>query len=576
MEFVFLNPAGTTLFVRSDLESGHWVEEQMNLTATFPFVADKLIQIGQRIAFRDPVTDILQVFEIVNVTNQEPEHFQQITAEHIVIAELSDEHINSQEITNKTASEALSTALTGTLWAVGTNTASGAQNGDFSRGSVWDAVNYIQQNWNVYITPRIVISSAGAITGRYLDIAPAEGTWRGLRLSIRKNMIDPSVTYDESEVYTALYGYGGNVEVPQQQGDDETEELTFADVVWSATSDHPAKPSGQTYLEWPEKTALYGRNGRPRFGYYQNSSITDAETLLEKTWESLKQSSSPKVSVSGTVFDLYRLGYKDQPIRLHDTAIIEIEETGEILQKQIICNDVDLLDPTGSRIEAGDYIPNIVYINRDTDKKASGGGGGGGRGKGSMTEYEGQSVRFKSDFIKTDTLIGMVVGIHDGTAYIKSGEITVAINDTTGETMAKIKADHVWMGTGEDSRPIDVVINGKLNVDDLAAKIADIYLLTTQNIFADGSITASVLAASGSLSVNQSYGITNSGVGYFSALNVTGGTSNATWQSATIHSLSVSDEHAYLYGDENLTPTGRAVGRVVLSHSTSTIHYLGY
>ena len=76
MEYVFLNPAGTTLFVRDDLESGHWVEEQMNLTATFPLVADKLIQIRQWIAFRDPVTDILQVFEIVNVTNQEPDHFQ--------------------------------------------------------------------------------------------------------------------------------------------------------------------------------------------------------------------------------------------------------------------------------------------------------------------------------------------------------------------------------------------------------------------------------------------------------------------------------------------------------------------
>ena len=540
MEYVFLNPAGTTLFVRSDLESGHWVEEQMNVTATFPFVADKLIQIGQRIAFRDPVTNILQVFEIVNVTNQEPEHFQQITAEHVVIAELSDEHINSQEITNKTASEALSTALTGTLWAVGTNTATGAQNGDFSRGSVWDAVNYIQQNWNVYITPRIVISSAGVITGRYLDIAPAEGTWRGLRLSVRKNMIDPSVTYDESEVYTALYGYGGNVEVPQQQGDDETEELTFADVVWTATMEHPAKPSGQTYLEWPEKTALYGRNGRPRFGYYQNSNITDAETLLEKTWESLIQSSNPKVSISGTVVDLYRLGYKDQPIRLHDTAVIEIEETGELLEKQIICNDVDLLDPTGTRIEAGDYIPNIVYINRDTDQKASGGGGGGGgRSKGSMTEYQGQAAYYKSEFVKDDQLIGMIVGIHNGVKYIKSGEITVAINNTTGETMAKIKADHVWMGTGEDSRPIDVVINGKLNVDELAAKIAAIATLNTLSIHADGSVIVDGLVSAASLAVNQSYGITNSGSGVFSGVTVGSGGVTVGGTALSVQSITV-------------------------------------
>jgi hypothetical protein len=284
-------------------------------------------------------------------------------------------------------------------------------------------------------------------------------------------MIDPSVTYDESEVYTALYGYGGNVEAPQQSGDDESEELTFADVVWSATMEHPAKPSGQTYLEWPEKTALYGRNGRPRFGYYQNSNITDAETLLEKTWESLKQSSSPKVSVSGTVVDLYRLGYKDQPIRLHDTAIIEIEETGEILQKQIICNDVDLLDPTGTRIEAGDYIPNIVYINRETNKKASGGGGG-GRGHGSNDNNENQQLQTFADFEKTNQMIGMVVGIKDGANYIKAGEIALAINGSTGQTTALISADKI-------------VLDGQTTVAQLLSGAAIISSLKTHLLSAD-------------------------------------------------------------------------------------------
>lgn len=441
MECIFLNAAGTTLFVRDDMESGHWVQEQMNLTATFPFDSNKVIQYGQRIAFRDPATDVIQVFEVINVQNQEPEHFQQITAEHICISELSDEHINSAQITDKTASQALTTALTGTLWSVGNNTASGTQSGDFSRGSVWDAVNTIQQNWNVFITPRVVISSAGAITGRYLDIAPAVGVWHGLRLSIQKNMIDPCVTYDESEVYTALYGYGGSVGQAQQSGDDKTVELTFADVVWTATSSHPAKPSGQKYLEWPEKTALYGRNGRPRYGYYQNSNIKDANTLLQKTWESLKLSCEPKISISGTCVDYYRLGYKDQPIRLHDMAIVDIEETGESFYKLVICCDVDLVDPTGTRPEIGDYIPNIIYINRDTDKKASGGGGGGG-GRGSMTNLEDDDVKTFTEFVKTNELIGMVVGTKNGTDYIKGGQITLAINADHGTT-ATIQADAI-------------------------------------------------------------------------------------------------------------------------------------
>lgn len=521
MECIFLNSAGETLFVRDDMESGHYVTQEMNLVADFPFNPDKVIQTGQRIAFRNPVTDVLEVFEVCVVMNTEPDHFQQITAEHICIGELSSEHINHTEITEQTASAALSTVLVGTLWSVGTNTASGTQSVDISRGSVWNAINSIKQNWNVYITPRVTISSAGAITGRYLDIAPAEGTWRGLRLSMSKNLIDPCVTYDDSEVYTALYGYGGTVEVPHATGDDTKEELTFAGEVWTATSSHPAKPSGQTYLEWPEKTALYGRNGRPRFGFYQNMNIKNASVLLEKTWESLQQCCDPKISVSGTCVDLKRLGYIDQPIALHDLAIIEIEETGEVFKKQVICYDMDLIDPTGSRVEIGDYVPNIIYISRDTNEKASGGGGGGGGGPGSMTNLEANTANTYTAFEKTDTLIGMVVGVRDGDAYIKSGEICLAINDDNS-TEARIMADHVWMGTGVEDKPIDVVIDGKLTTTELAAKIAEIAILNTSAISANGNIVCSGGLTGASLAINQSYGITNGGNGIFSALSVGG------------------------------------------------------
>lgn len=476
MEFIFLNAAGQTLFVRDDMESGNWVQEQMTVSATFPFDKDKLITFGQRIAFRDPATDVIEVFEINVVKNHEPEHYQEISAEHICISELSDDHMDKLELTDVTAADALGAVLEGTLWEPGTVTSepgsssgpAGISSADISRGSVWDAVNTISQNWNAYITPRVVISSAGAITHRYLDIAPAKGVWRGLRLSIRKNMLDSCVTYDESEVYTAMYGYGGNVEVSQASGDDTTEELTFADEVWTATSQHPAKPSGQTWIEWPEKTALYGRNGRPRYGYYQNSEIKDAELLLMKTWESLQNSCDPKITISGTCADLYRLGYADQPIRLHDLAIVEIEETGEVFQKQVTCNDVDLVDPARTKPEIGDYIPNIIYINRDTETSASGSGGGGGHGQ---TNNENEKLKTYSDLVKTDSVIGMVVGIKDGTAYIKAGEISIAINDSTGDTEAKINADKIFLN---GTTSISELLSGLAYLDAIKSHLLDV------------------------------------------------------------------------------------------------------
>lgn len=443
MEFTFLSAAGVTLFTRSDAETAHWVQEEMTVNATFPFVDGKFIERGQRLAFRDPATDTIEVFEVRSVSTIEPDHYQQISAEAICLSELQDEHIDTAEITGKTAAQALTTVLAGTMWSVGTNTASGTQSADISRGSVWQAVNTVKSNWNVYITPRVVITN-GAITGRFLDISPAQGTWRGVRLSVRKNMLDANVTYNDEDVLTALYGYGGTIDKPRSSGDDEAEELTFADVVWTATGGHPAKPAGQTYLEDPSKTAIYGRNGRPRFGYYQNSSITDPNVLLQKTWEALQRTYEPRISITGTVADLYRLGYKDEPLRLHDLVIVEIEETGETFQKEIIRLDVDLIDPTGNRPDIGDYIPNIIYINRETNKRASGRGGGGGRGQ---TNVEAEMGDTFTQFEKTADMIGMVVGTRNGGYYVKAGEIVLAINKSgeTGqyESTALINADHV-------------------------------------------------------------------------------------------------------------------------------------
>lgn len=544
MECIFLNAAGQTLFVRDDMESGHWTQEQMNMTADFPFDPAKKIERGMRIAFRDPATDGLEVFEIRIVVNHEPEHFQQITAENIALAELSDEHMDGSQITDQTAAQALTTSLTGTLWSVGNNTASGTQSADFSRGSVWDAVNTIQQNWNVFITPRVVISSAGAITGRYLDIAPAEGVWRGLRLAFRKNMLDPAVTYDDEEVYTALYGYGGNVDKPQASGDDTTEELTFADEVWTATADHPAKPAGQTYLEWPEKTALYGRNGRPRFGYYQNGNIKDAGILLEKTWESLQLSSSPKISIAGTVVDLYRLGYHDQPIRLHDRVVVEIEETGEVFDLTITCCDIDLIDPTGSRVDIGTYIPNIIYINRDTAEKA-GGGGGGGRGPGSMTNLEDGEIKAYTTFFNTVEKVGMIIGTSDGIDYIKADQISLAINNSTGESVALIRANHI-------------ILQGQTTIEELLTGIAEVTMMQVADLRV------------------QAETVKNLAIGGSGAVFTVGGQA-VTWQSKQISTPTYGTLRYFLYSSAsgNLTPSGTTRHYPITAHTEATIHYLG-
>lgn len=535
MEFIFLNAAGATLFSRSDAQDAHWLTHEYSLSAAFPLDRSKLIERGMRAAFRDPVTDTVEVFEVRSVTNRDGT--QNFTAEHIALAELSDEHLNKAKITEKTAAEALTTALTGTLWAVGTSTASGTQNADISRGSVWDAVNTIQHNWNVYITPRVTISAAGVITGRYLDIAPAGGTFRGLRLSVRKNITDPCVEINDEDVLTALYGYGATVDKARTGQDDEQVELTFADEVWTATDGHPAKPSGQTYLEWPEKTALYGRNGRPRYGYYQNGSISDPAVLLAKTWEALQKTADPKIRITGVVTDLYRLGYADVPIRLHDAAVVEIEDIGETYTQEVITLDVDLLNEANDQPEIGQYIPNIIYINRDTAKKSGGGGGGGGRGQDNQEEQE---EWFDTEIVRQQNLIALVAGLRNGNGYIKAASIAASIN-ADGGTNIHLSADVI---------DIDGVVT-KLLTKEISCK--SIHTTTGSNLFEGKCSFPDEVVIPTQLTLFNH---------------------DANWLTASIPSFTYSQAHNFVYRLNGVDYTTN--GYIIGTKSSTTIHYLGY
>ena len=404
MQFTFLKN-GAVAFMRSDAEQAAWTQEEQTVNATFPFIPDKVIERGMVLVFQ--YLDAWYAFEIRNCTIIMGDSYQQFTAEGLAISELTDCHIGEdREITEITARDALQSVIAGTDWQIGTDTSTGVSSCDIGRGSVWQAVNTIANNWNVYITPRVSIDSNG-ITGRYLDISTHGGTWRGLRLSIDKNMSDATVTYDDSELYTALYGYGGSV--PNDGGGEEkSKEVTFEKLTWAKTADHPAKPVGQKYLEWPEKTALYGRNGKPRFGFFQNTNIKDPEILLEKTWEQLKICSEPKITISGTCTDLKRLGYADVPIMLHDLAVVEIRPAGIILQREVIQVTIDLLDPTATTPTVGDSIPNIIYINRETYDETTGEGGGasGGRGSGGNRRAK-QRGEFESDILINERNITM-------------------------------------------------------------------------------------------------------------------------------------------------------------------------
>lgn len=616
MDFLFFNAANQPLFTRNDAEQAEWTVEQFSFFGLFPFDSGKVIERGQRVAFQD-ADGIWQAFEIRKAKSYEPDHYQEITAEHIAVSELTDEHVQPKEWNTVTAQSALASVLTGTLWSVGNVTATGTSSGSISYGSAWQGVNTIAQNWNVYITPRITIGPGG-ITGRYLDIAPAQGNWRGLRLSITSNLEQAGVTYDDTNLLTAMYGYGKN-EKPEQDisanpptpepEDLPAEPLTFTDVVWTATSEHPAKPANQAYLENPTAKALYGRNGRNRFGFYQNGDVTDPNVLLDLTWKALKKDSEPLISIEGTLHDLKRLGYAGQTIRLHDTAIVEVLPAGVEVQREIIQLTVDLLNPLNTTVTIGAYIPNIIYINKETAEKASGGGGGGGGGGRGQTDKEKEFSEFQTQIsanqyqillrawqqnINSEILkqagiqldadgvliyaegpnqiggkikvqkerIDLVVEGEGAGAEIKAASIALAINE--GGSEAAITAEQIYLnGT-------TIVKNGS----DLSAAggwFSNLYSGSGGGQFVvEGTDIRAYSKINAEGGVDALDGATVQAT-YLKGANLQVGNSSATWQSQTVVT-NISYTNAFTFKDTNGT---NHTGRLLNSASVATISYLG-
>ena len=495
MQVIVFNAADTRLFVRDDAETAEWSVDQLSFTASFPYQQGKELQRGMRIGFTD-ADGVFQPFEIRKAKLYEPDHYQEITAEHIAVAELTDEFYQGEDVTDETPAQVLASLLTGTLWSVGNCTATNTSSLNIDKGSVWQNLRAMEKNWNVIIKPRVTFSATG-ITGRYIDVTPNTGTWRGVVLSVDSTMDEVGVVWDDSDLLTAVYGLGGNVE--NQSGGSEA--LTFADVVWTATTSHPAKPSGQTYIEDPTAKSLYGRNGRNRFGYYQNSNIKDADILLEKTWEYLQTVNAPTVTIDCLVRDLKRMGYAGQDIRLHDKVQVQIRPANKVLVLDVTKLDVDLLDPTATRPVIGKYIPNIVYINRETAQQAGVGYRVGGQSNKEDELQEFYTLSHRNEYnIKLEAIQR---AYEDGQLSTSIGNNAVAIqldatriNSVVAGSGVQLNSDGSLVVDSE-GHPVFVDQNGNM-----FSQISQTKTSITQIVSAVGS-NGQVTAASIALAIND-------------------------------------------------------------------------
>lgn len=197
-----------------------------------------------------------------------------------------------------------------------------------------------------------------------MDLPARRGTDTGKRFEYTKDLLSIKRTVDASNIKTALYGRGKG---EQTEAGGYTRRLTFADVVWNGSGLDPVdKPLGQQWVGDPEALEKFGRidpdTGKKmhRFGVFEDGEETDPEALLEKTWNALQGTNTPRITYEMNVLDLEQFtGLSHEKVRLGDTVFVIDKEFKPALRVEARVIEIkrDLVSPENTEIILGNFLP---------------------------------------------------------------------------------------------------------------------------------------------------------------------------------------------------------------------------
>jgi hypothetical protein len=262
-------------------------------------------------------------------------------------------------------------------------------------------------------------------------------------------------------------------------------------------------------------------------------------------------------------------------LKLHDIALVEVNPAGYKKQIQIIRMTTDLLDPSATTLTIGSFIPNIIYIDRQTNESATGNRGGGGGGSNSSKQT--QRSEFETKIEKNNRMIRLRAYQNDlddldNEVKVQEARITVEADRITAEVTDRRTADQTLSSKiTQTADSINLEVSKKVGKNEVISAInltSESATIKASRINLEGYVTTSMMESSFS-SIDQTTIriLTNSYQAYFNGTtHINGtfmvGTNTATWQQKQVGtSLTV-------------TSTGGNVTAVDLNKTT--IHYLGY
>lgn len=258
---------------------------------------------------------------------------------------------------NSLAGPALASALLNTRWEVGIVSVLSTSDLEFFHMTAREAVQQILERIGGELRTRIIVSGT-KITARKVDILQSRGQALGKRFVYTKDLTSVTRVVQNTDVITALYGYGQRLEVPE--GEVDTNER----VDFSSIND------GYAYVEDAYAKGIWGRNHSDGtkvnvYDIVYFDDISDPVELRSKTLEELDKRKTPKITYECKVIDLKAYGKEHEGAELGDTVrIIDRTFIPELrIEGKVIEMRRNLLNPLENEIVLGNYRDDIIDTN---------------------------------------------------------------------------------------------------------------------------------------------------------------------------------------------------------------------
>lgn len=255
------------------------------------------------------------------------------------------------------AEKHLEQLLSATRWTKGTIDGFGSKFISYYRQDVYKSISDMVEVFGAYRTFTIEVID-NKVTARKINIKKASGYDEGKRFTYTKDLIGVERTVLIGDIITALYGFGKAEEI----GDGYGRRITFKDLNFAQS------PTGQMYVTDDAARLEWGRNspdGKQHiFAAYEFDDIEDSTELYHATKAKLAELNHPKVNYSAEVV---LLDETFENVDAGDTvAIIDENFRGrELRLKGTVIKVVkDLVEPSESKIEIGNYIENVADSNK--------------------------------------------------------------------------------------------------------------------------------------------------------------------------------------------------------------------